>query len=373
MIADELSEGLSLLGFRVRTAYAAAEALQVVLREPDIDVVLSDVCLADGNGFDLATTLFERLGAARVPEVILITGHARAGEVTAVAKAAVTELLHKPFRLAEAQAAVSAALVAADQRRRRPAGRRGLAVAVLQEALRRSSAKIRALSARLADAPCLPGDDRHLAQAVWATALGAVAHAAILVAGVEQRARAVPAMVTLCRAIRQLDTTVALFALLRLEHDAAAPQQPGDDLASAFAAALREVTSIARRRRVRLPAITFKAPSGALPGGADRVIAHCLATLIARVGRGEGIVASCTASSQPEERIAWSLTLCAECLGGTARAEPAEEELDGMQAAMFLAAARRGAQRLGGMLIAEPDAAGHALHLQLPSMPPDLF
>lgn len=122
-IARYLALGLRRIGFATEVAHSAHEALSRLEANPEIGVVLTDVRMPGDDGLFLAQRILrERLGLAAV-RVILITGHASLDDATAAVRIGASDFLRKPFRLADAVRAVSAALEAAEQARSEEAQR----------------------------------------------------------------------------------------------------------------------------------------------------------------------------------------------------------------------------------------------------------
>ncbi len=95
VLADTLAIILRTAGYGAAVAYSAADALELVTKEPP-DLVISDVVMPGMNGIELAV----RLGAAH-PRcmVLLISGNANVDNLleTASRQGYSFELLAKPF------------------------------------------------------------------------------------------------------------------------------------------------------------------------------------------------------------------------------------------------------------------------------------
>jgi len=104
LIASSLSRGLRAAGYDVVTASSIAEATDAY---GDVDLVLCDLGLPDGDGLDLIDLM-----ASRRPTLPIIALTARAEEADVVAGLAsgAVDYVVKPFRLAELQARVAAQL-----------------------------------------------------------------------------------------------------------------------------------------------------------------------------------------------------------------------------------------------------------------------
>ena len=106
------------LGFAVREAVSAQEALERVEREDDIDLVFSDILMPGGlNGLELAKLL-----RSRFPRIVVLltTGYSSSAQ-DAVREG--FEVLRKPYDLAALQRALLAAFKAAGRVSGRAAGR----------------------------------------------------------------------------------------------------------------------------------------------------------------------------------------------------------------------------------------------------------
>ncbi len=79
--------------YQVQTAASGKEAYEVV-KNNSIDVVLSDVCMANGTGIELLQWIRASHGAR--PAVVLITGHSQTATEDAL-KIGAFAVLTKPF------------------------------------------------------------------------------------------------------------------------------------------------------------------------------------------------------------------------------------------------------------------------------------
>ena len=89
------------LGHRALAAGSAAQALEILAREPGIDLIVTDQVMPRVTGLELVDTI--RADHPLLP-VVLVTGHANLmlGTRTAVTK------LTKPFRLDDLRRAIAA-------------------------------------------------------------------------------------------------------------------------------------------------------------------------------------------------------------------------------------------------------------------------
>jgi CheY-like chemotaxis protein len=122
-VVEHLSAGLELLGYATCRAASAAEAMARLAGDPRIAVVITDIRMPGGDGLSLAQDILQGNRAASPIQVVLITGHATLDDATTALRAGVSDMLRKPFRLAEAAAAVEKAMKAARAERAAAAAR----------------------------------------------------------------------------------------------------------------------------------------------------------------------------------------------------------------------------------------------------------
>jgi two-component system response regulator RegX3 len=104
-ITVPLSEALRREGFEPRVAGTAAEALELA-RSTDPDLVLLDVMLPDGSGFDVCRELRAR---SRVP-IIMLTARGDEADRVAGLEAGADDYVVKPFSAREVAARIRAVL-----------------------------------------------------------------------------------------------------------------------------------------------------------------------------------------------------------------------------------------------------------------------
>ena len=92
MMRAVVEEALCATGFNVITAGTSSDGLEIALAQPP-DMVLCDVILPDGLGFETANTLNQHPITRHVP-VVMMTGNAL---MRHHAEAARRTMLHKPF------------------------------------------------------------------------------------------------------------------------------------------------------------------------------------------------------------------------------------------------------------------------------------
>ncbi|MCB4822111.1 response regulator [Roseicella aerolata] len=152
-LREELATGLQDLGFPVRSAADAEDALAHLAIEPDIAVILTDIRMPGLSGIALAEQILASGLPSRAVEVVLLTGNASLDDATRALRAGAFDLLHKPARFADIAAVVRRALA-------RAAGRRTAALAAEQERL-----ELQALYGAVPVGLGLVGHDLHLDRA----------------------------------------------------------------------------------------------------------------------------------------------------------------------------------------------------------------
>jgi DNA-binding response OmpR family regulator len=95
--ADALAERLELRGFEARTAYDAAQALEV-LASVEFDVVLLDLRLPDRPGADV---LREMPGLGASARTVVLTGHGSDEDYQECMGLGAKDFLHKPIAIRE--------------------------------------------------------------------------------------------------------------------------------------------------------------------------------------------------------------------------------------------------------------------------------
>ncbi|MBV8705087.1 MAG: response regulator [Acetobacteraceae bacterium] len=99
-VREVVAEYLMDSGHRVLQAAGGVEALRVLDRAPDIDLVITDVRMPDISGIDLAERITREIPS---PRVILISGYFVPQQVN-------RRVLRKPFRMQELEEAIRAEL-----------------------------------------------------------------------------------------------------------------------------------------------------------------------------------------------------------------------------------------------------------------------
>lgn len=117
VVAEQLAQGLEAYGLRAEFVESAQAALSRLATDPLISVVVTDIRMPGQDGLSLAHAILSQRTDATAVEVIMITGHATIEDATAAVRTGVADFLRKPFRLAEAFAAVTKAQARAAARR----------------------------------------------------------------------------------------------------------------------------------------------------------------------------------------------------------------------------------------------------------------
>ena len=94
MIRQFVRSALSTSGYRVLDAETSSEALRVMNENPDVDLLVTDIVMPDGNGCDLALRMRER--NPRLP-VLFISGYEPEPRVEVPSSG----FLQKPFRIGD--------------------------------------------------------------------------------------------------------------------------------------------------------------------------------------------------------------------------------------------------------------------------------
>ncbi len=97
-IRDSLEAILREEDYAVTTAATAAEALKL-LRDADFQAVLLDIWLPDGDGLDVLAQIHSEQTKARLPEIIMISGHGTIEAAVRATKLGAYDFLEKPLSL----------------------------------------------------------------------------------------------------------------------------------------------------------------------------------------------------------------------------------------------------------------------------------
>jgi len=119
---DEYVSTLQELGYQVRQAMSAPEALSVLHNDPSVGVIITDVNMPGMTGLDLMDKVQAHRRAGRVLEVVVITGHASMALAISALRLEAVDFLTKPVTRMDFVAALDRALarVAAQQEQRVP-------------------------------------------------------------------------------------------------------------------------------------------------------------------------------------------------------------------------------------------------------------
>jgi CheY-like chemotaxis protein len=171
-VAAELADAVLDEGYQVHVAGSAAEALDLLAREPAIGVMISDIRMPGMDGIALTRRTLALRGEAEAVEVILVTGHATLEDAIAAIRLGAFDFVRKPFRLSEIFDATSRAMARALGRRRLAAlGAReapslaGLPLHGLMHELRTPLVPILGF-AELLEAPRAPAETREFAREI---------------------------------------------------------------------------------------------------------------------------------------------------------------------------------------------------------------
>lgn len=109
MVRDQIAVALRRRGHAVSIAGSVAEATEIMARQDDIGVVVTDIRMPEEDGLSLARRVAGAPEPLR-PEVVLVTGHATIEDAASAVRIGVSDFLRKPLRAAELAAAVGAAM-----------------------------------------------------------------------------------------------------------------------------------------------------------------------------------------------------------------------------------------------------------------------
>jgi putative two-component system response regulator len=98
-IRDEIVERLNDEGFECVMAADGSEGLDLLIRDEEITVVLSDLLMPEQTGLEMINSAKSELSSDREIEFIVLTGHGGTKEAIAALKLGVTDFLEKPIDL----------------------------------------------------------------------------------------------------------------------------------------------------------------------------------------------------------------------------------------------------------------------------------
>lgn len=109
-VAATLAAMLDIDGLEIHSATSCADALEILRRRPQINVVLADVFLQGEDGLAFAGNLHQQLGGRAWLQIIIITGQPRLDFAIAAVRNNVNDFLLKPIRRRDLNAAVQRAV-----------------------------------------------------------------------------------------------------------------------------------------------------------------------------------------------------------------------------------------------------------------------
>ena len=106
-----IEQQLAIGGYNVVSAMNGQEALELLDRGAEVDLVLTDLSMPVLNGYQAAQLIRERAGFHDLP-IVAVTGYALSQEKSSALAAGCNEYLTKPFRQSELLAVVARLLPA---------------------------------------------------------------------------------------------------------------------------------------------------------------------------------------------------------------------------------------------------------------------
>ncbi|MFN3619638.1 response regulator [Sphingorhabdus sp.] len=103
---DEYCETIINLGYSVRSASDAPEALKLLADSPDIGVVITDIEMPSMDGISLLSEIANRFLPTRPIVTLVITGHSSLNVATRAMQSQATDLLSKPVSMEDLAAAL---------------------------------------------------------------------------------------------------------------------------------------------------------------------------------------------------------------------------------------------------------------------------
>lgn len=98
-VRDEIVERLNDEGFECVMAADGREGLELLIRDEEITVVLSDILMPEQTGLEMINTAKSELSSDREIEFIVLTGHGGSKEAIEALKLGVSDFLVKPIDL----------------------------------------------------------------------------------------------------------------------------------------------------------------------------------------------------------------------------------------------------------------------------------
>lgn len=96
-IVEEIFEKLTFHGFHCFGAASAAAGLKLLISNPDISIVLTDIRMPGMDGLEFCRAVQQEIPAERNLVLLVMTGHAGVGEVLEAFKAGALDFLTKPI------------------------------------------------------------------------------------------------------------------------------------------------------------------------------------------------------------------------------------------------------------------------------------
>jgi FixJ family two-component response regulator len=359
-VAEELTDGLAALGFRVLQAHSATDAKRLFREDGNVGVVITDVRMPGDDGLHLARFLLHEGGEAGLrPEVVLITGHATLDDAESAIRVGVSAFIRKPFRLAQAAAAVRAAMAKAETRRtaanqeaqlRLPEAERAALIGIIQDL----TLRLRQLPATTPARNAVEQELSAIAHALRAPQNASADHALPRSEGSGHDGKAWCAETVREGVAGAVHAVELLEELHRLERPGSVAQEPAVALPSLLPAVAAAIAAKAEARGIRI-GHDEAVPATEVPGSVFRILLLAGTAALTRAQPGWTLdIAADPLATGPAFPL--SLTLLARPPGSAIIAPPpASFDDEGgccprPQGTLALAVARRIARDIGARL-----------------------